>query len=103
MTSNSTDLVFEYLVVESRFEFALALIGLCDFRSILATAEDDEVFLWGDGCGVEWCIGRVGLEDLEVTGGEDLCGFVSACCDEVCAVLRELEVVDLGVDLVGFH
>lgn len=51
MAFDATDLVFEYSVVEARFEFALAGGCLGDFRGGLAATDDDEVFFRGDGCG----------------------------------------------------
>lgn len=52
-------------MVEASFEFALAGGGGGDVHSRLATAEDDEVFLRGDGRGVERSVSNVGFEKLE--------------------------------------
>lgn len=77
MPLHAADLVFEYLVVEAGFEFALP--GRCggDVHGGLAAAEDDEGFLGGDGGGVEGGVGGVGFQEGEVAGGDELVVEVS--------------------------
>lgn len=72
MSLDSSDFVFEDLVVEAGFEFALARGCGCDVHGCLAAAKDDEVLLWGNGGGVEGGVGYVGFEEGEVAGGDHL-------------------------------
>lgn len=72
MAANPTNLILEDLVVEPRLEFTLASGSGGDIHGGLTTAEDDEVLLAGDASAVEGGIGGVGLEDLEVPGGDEL-------------------------------
>lgn len=77
MTSDTADLLFENLVVEAGLEFSLASGGGCDVHGGLATTEDDEIFLGGNGCAVEGSVGDVGLENLKIAGVDDLLSSVS--------------------------
>lgn len=72
MATNPTNLILEDLVVEPRLEFTLASGSGGDIHGGLTTTEDDEVLLAGDASAVEGGIGGVGLEDLEVPGGDEL-------------------------------
>jgi hypothetical protein len=120
VTTDTANLVFEDLVVEARLELTLTGRGGCDIHGGLTTTEDNVVLLSGNGSRVEGGIGDVGLKDGEVAGrneleGEMLAGWywndidsgaylgrlVFGSGDEVGAVGRELEVVDLVVELVG--
>lgn len=130
VTADTPNLVLEDLVVEPRLEFTLARGGRGDVHGGLATAEDDKVLLAGDAGTVEGRIGGVGLEDLEVLGGDELGGvsgpvlgwgdcrctylgrLVLAGGDEVCPVGGPLEignglveVVDgvVGNQIAGLH
>lgn len=69
---DSTDFVLEDLVVEARFELALARRSGRHVHGCLAAAEDDKVFLGRDGGGVERGVGDVFFEDFELTGGDKL-------------------------------
>lgn len=69
---HAADLVLEDLVVEAGLELALSRGGSGDVHGGLATAEDDEVLLGGDGGAVEGGIGCVGLDDGEVAGRDEL-------------------------------
>ena len=82
MPLDAADLVFEDLVVEAGFEFALPAGGGGDVHGCLAAAEDDEGLLGGDGGGVEGGVGGVGFQGGEIAGGEELGGMVSICAKE---------------------
>lgn len=73
VTANTADLILEDLVVEAGFEFTLAGGGAGDVHGGLATTEDDKVLLRGHGGAVEGGVGDVGLDDLKVSGGDELC------------------------------
>lgn len=72
MTTHATNLLLKHLVVEARLEFTLASRSGGDVHGSLAATEDDEVFLGGDGSGVEGGVGDVGLHNLEIGGIDDL-------------------------------
>ena len=100
MTSDTTNLLLEHFVVETSFELSLTSRGGGDIHGCLTTAEDDVVFDGGDGGAVERGVCDVGLEDLEVVGGDELlwgeeCEFheVVLECEDV-AGRRDIEVVD---------
>lgn len=102
MTAHPPNLVLEDLVVEPRLKLALACTRSRDVHGCLSTAQNDEIFLRGYGCGVEGCISGVGFEDFEVAGADDFGGLVLAGGYEVGFVGRELDVVDRGVVVVDF-
>ncbi len=72
VTAHTADLVLEDLVVESGLELSLPSRRGGDVHGGLATSENDEIFLGGDGGAVERCIGRVGLENLKILGADEL-------------------------------
>lgn len=72
MPTDAADLLLEDLVVEARLELSLARRGRRDVHGRLATAEDDKVFLWRDGGGVQGRVSYEGLHDLEVGGVDNL-------------------------------
>lgn len=72
MSTYTADLLFEHLVVESRFKLSLTCGCSCDIHSGLSASEDYEVLLGGNGCGVERGVGYVGLHDFEVAGIDEL-------------------------------
>lgn len=100
MTTNTADLLLEYLVVESCLEFTLPRRGGRDIHGGLTTTEDDIVFFRGDGCAVEGRVCDVRLEHLEVARADELGGLVLAGGDEVCPVGAPLQVGDLAAELV---
>jgi hypothetical protein len=79
VAADTANLVFKDLVVEPRLEFTLARGRGGDVHGGLATAEYDKVLLGGDGGAVEGGVGCVGLENLEVLGGDELRIRVSEC------------------------
>lgn len=100
VTTHTADLLLKDLVVEPRLELTLTGGGGSDVHSGLTTTEDDEVLLGGDGGAVERGVGGVGLEQLEVAGGDELRGLVLGGGNEVGAVLAPLQVGDLGAEVV---
>lgn len=100
VATDSTNLLFENLVVETRFEFTLSGVGSGDIHSSLSSAEDDEVLVGRDGGAVKRGVGYVGLEDFEVGGVDELGGLVFRGGDEVGSVGGPLEVGYLQVWLV---
>lgn len=72
VATHAANLLLEHLVVEASLEFTLACRSGGDVHGGLAASEDDEVFLGGDGGGVERGVGNKGLHDLEVGGIDDL-------------------------------
>lgn len=68
MSTDTSNLVFEDLVIESCFELSFSCRGGGDITGFLATAENDKVLASGDGGGVEGSVGHVGLEDFEGVG-----------------------------------
>lgn len=101
VTSNSSDLVFENLVVKSCFEFALSCGCSGDIHGCLSASKNDKIFPRGYCSCIQWCISNEILQDLESSGREDFCSLVFACGDEVRAVARELDIVDGCVIFVG--
>lgn len=69
---DSADFVLEDLVVEAGFEFALTRRSVRYIHGCLATADDDEVFLGGDGGGVQRGVCDVSFEDFELASGNKL-------------------------------
>lgn len=72
VTSDTANLLLKDLVVETGFELSLTGRGGCDIHGGLTTTENDVVLDGSDGCAVERGICDVGLEDLEVIGGDEL-------------------------------
>ena len=101
MSSNTTNLLLEDLVVESRLEFALSRCRSGDIHSSLSTTQDNVVLLGGDACAVEGRIGGVGLQDLKISSCDQLGRLVLASGDQVRAVCVPLEIGDGGVELVN--
>lgn len=95
MPFHPTDFILKDLVIETRFELALARGRGGDVHGSLATAEDDKGFFGREGSGVEWCVGRVGFEELEIPRGDQFGGFVFGGGNEVGAVGGGLDVGDL--------
>lgn len=69
---DAADFVLEDLVVEPRFEFTLASMCCCHFRCRLTATQNNVVFLRGDCGRVQRGIGNVGLENREISGGQNL-------------------------------
>lgn len=65
MSLDAPNFVLEDAMVEAGFELALARGGGGHVHGGLAAAEDDEVFLGGDGRRVEGSVGNVCFEELE--------------------------------------
>lgn len=101
MTTHTTDLLLEDLVVETRLELSLSRRGGGDIHGGLTTSKDDKVFLGCDGGAVEGGVRDVGLEHFEVAGGDELGGLVLAGGDEVGTVGGPLEVGYLAAELMG--
>lgn len=78
VTTHTTDLILEDLVVETGFEFTLASGGGGDIHGSLTTTQNHVVLLGGDDGAVEGSVGNVGLDDGEVTGGNELLLSVSS-------------------------
>lgn len=72
VTTDTTNLVFENLVVESGLESTLAAGGGGDFHGGLTTSQNNEVLLGGDCGAVERGVCRVGLEGGEVASRDKL-------------------------------
>lgn len=72
VTTDTANLVFENLVVETGLEFTLASGGSCDIHGGLTTTQNHVFLLGSDGGGVEGSIGGVGLEDVEIASGQKL-------------------------------
>lgn len=72
VTTDTADLVLEDLVVEASFEFTLPGRGRGDIHGGLTTTQDHVVLLGRNRGAVQGGIGRIGLEDGEVTGGQKL-------------------------------
>ena len=87
MASDAANLVLEDLVVEASLKFTLARGGSGDIHGGLTTTQNHEVLLRGHGGAVEGCVGGVGLEHLEVAGGNQLGRLVLGGGDEVGAVV----------------
>ena len=70
MTIDSIDLIFEDIVIESSFEFALTSRRRGDVHGRLTTSKVDEVLLrCGRRC-VRRCVGGTLLEHFEIVSGE---------------------------------
>lgn len=116
VTLDTANLVLKDLVVETSLEFTLAGGGCSNIHSGLATSQNNVVLLGCDCGAVQWGIGDVGFHDSKVTGRHKLDwisydfstqvetaylgGLVFRGGKEVAAVGRELNVVDLLVELV---
>lgn len=100
MPLHAADLVFEYLVVEAGFEFALPGRGGGDVHGGLAAAEDHEGFLGGDGGGVEGGVGGVGFQRGEVAGGDELEVGVSSERGEKQGIRRGRTLAVLSLEAV---
>ena len=72
MSLDTANLVLENLVVEARLKFSLSRRRGGDILGVLSAAEADVVLPDEDGGAVERGIGHVGLEHLEVLGGDEL-------------------------------
>jgi hypothetical protein len=72
VTSHTTNLVLEDLVIETSLELTLTGRSSGNIHSGLTTTEDDEFLLGGDSGTVEGCVGYIGLEDLEIAGRDEL-------------------------------
>lgn len=124
MTSDTTNLVLEDLVVESSLKFTLPLRSGGDISGFLTTAEDDEVFLRGERGSVERGVGGIGLKNFEVVYiddlglrvivlvrliplevgyrglGANLSSLVLGSSHKICSVGRHLDVRDQSTILV---
>ena len=103
VTTDSTDLLFENFVVETRFEFTLSGVGGGNVHGGLSSSENDEVLVGCDGGAVKRGVGYVSLHDLEVSGVDELCGLILRGGDEVCTVWGPLEVGNLQIDFVNLN
>lgn len=101
VTPHTANLLFEDLVVEPSLEFTLPRGSGGDVHGGLTTTEEDVVLLGGDGGAVERGVGDVGLEQLQVAGGDQAGGLVLGGGDEVGAVGAPLQIGDLEAQLVG--
>jgi hypothetical protein len=72
MSFYSANLVLKDLVVESGLELSLSRRCCGNISSSLTSTKDDKLLLRSHGSAVEWCVGRIGLENLKVPGGGDL-------------------------------
>jgi hypothetical protein len=72
VTTDTANLVFENLVVESGLESTLAAGGCGDFHGGLTTSQNDEVLLGADCGAVERGVCRVGLEGGEIASRDEL-------------------------------
>lgn len=72
VTTDTANLVFENLVVETGLEFTLASGGSCDIHGGLTTTQNHVFLLGSDRGGVEGSIGGIGLEDVEIASGQEL-------------------------------
>lgn len=79
VTSDAANLLLEDFVVEASLELSLTGRGGCDIHGCLTTTENDVVLDRGDCSRVERGIGDVGLEDLEIVGGDELGRGISGC------------------------
>ena len=75
VTTHTPDLVFENFVVEASLEFTLASGGCSDIHRGLATTKNHVIFLRRDSGGIEWCVGRVGFENGQITSRQKLCAI----------------------------
>lgn len=72
VASDTANFVFEDLVVEAGFKFALTTTGGGDLHSGLATTKNDKVLLGRNGGGIERRVARIRLEGLKITGRNEL-------------------------------
>lgn len=72
VASDTADLVLEDLVVETGLEFTLSGGSSGDIHGGLTTTENNVVLLGSDGGAVDGGIGRVVLQDGEVTSSNKL-------------------------------
>lgn len=72
VATDTANLLLEDFVVEAGLELSLAGRGPGNVHGCLTTAEDDEILLRSDSGAVHRGISDVGLEDLEVLGGDEL-------------------------------
>jgi hypothetical protein len=79
VTSDTANLLFEDLVVETGFELSLTGAGGGDVHGGLTTSDDNVVLDGCDGGRVEGCVGDVCLHDLERLGVHELREKVSRC------------------------
>lgn len=100
MATNTTNLLFENLVVESRLKLSLSGGSGRDVHGGLSTTQNDKLLLWRDSSAVEGGVCVVCLENLEVAGRDQLGGLVFAGGDEVGPVGAPLQVGDLAAELV---
>lgn len=100
VATDTADLVLEDLVVEAGLEFTLARGRGGDIHGGLATTQNHKVLLRGHGGTVQRRVGGVGLEHLQVAGGDQLGRLVFGGGDEVGAVLRPLKIGKLHVEVV---
>lgn len=100
VTTNTANLVFEDLVVKSSLELTLAGSGCGNIHGSLTTSEDNEILLGRNAGTVQWCVGGVRLQNLEVSNGDEVSGLVLGGSDEVGAVGSPLQIRDLHVQLV---
>lgn len=83
VATDTANLVFEDLVVESSLESTLATGSGGDFHGGLTTSEDDKVLLGGNGGAVKGSVCRVCLKGGEIASRDELGSLVSASSDEV--------------------
>lgn len=101
MATHASNLLLKDLVVESCLEFTLSRGCGCDIHGSLTTTENNKVFFGRDCGAVQGGVCGVGLENLEVAGGDELGGLILAGGDEVGAVGRPLEIGHLAAEFMG--
>lgn len=72
MTPNSSNLVFENLVVKPGLKFTLSRRCGGDITGFLTTSKDDEILSCSDSSGVKWGIGLVRLKSPKGVGFDEL-------------------------------
>ena len=72
VATDTANLVFEDLVVETSLEFTLTSGGSSDIHSSLTTTKNHVFLLRRNSSAVEGSVGNIGLKDGEVTAGNEL-------------------------------
>lgn len=88
VTSDTTNLLLENLVVEASFEFSLTSRGSGNIHGCLTTTKNDVVLDGSDGGAVEGSICDIGFEDFEVICSDELWR------EEKIRLARMVDVVD---------
>lgn len=101
MTTDTTALLQEDLVVETAFEFTLPCAGGGDIHGLLTTPKDDKILDGSNGGGIQGGISGVDLEGMKGRGLVDDGGLILGRGDKVGTVSGELDVGDDGIMLLG--